>query len=174
MVRVSPFIGLFLSLSVIFANSHRTLKPGDPGLRDQFLQVTFVPCEVFVPLTGSVGGWFGFSPFNGMFLTISVIFANYLHTLKPGDPGLRGQFLQVTLVPCEVFVPPTGSFGGWFGFSPFNGLFSTLSDFRKLSSYSQTGRPGTTRSVPTSYIDPVRGVRASYGVVWGLVWVFTL
>ena len=32
----------------------------------------------------------------------------------------------------------------------------------------------TTRSVPTSYIGPVRGVRSSYGVVWGLVWVFTL
>ena len=25
--------------------------------------------------------------------------------------------------------------------------------------------PGTTRSVPTSYIGPVRGVHASYGVV---------
>ena len=71
-----------------------------------------------MPPTGSFGGWFGFSPFNGLFSSLSVIFANYRHTLKPGDPGLR-------------------------------------------------------RSVPTSYIGPVRGVRASYGVVWGLVWVFT-
>ena len=72
-------------------------------------------------------------------------------------------------------MPPTGSFGGWFGFPPFNGLFLSLSvDFCKLSSYSQTGRPGTTRSVPTSYFGPVRGIRASCGIVWGLVWVFTL
>ena len=74
---------------------------------------------VFVPPTGSFGGWFGFSPFNGLISSLSVILANYRHTLKPGDPGLRGQFLQVK-----------------------NGL--------------------------------VRGVRASYGVVWVLVWVFTL
>ena len=65
-----------------------------------------------MPLTGSFGGWFGFSPFNDMFLSLSVIFANFRHNLKLGDPGLRGQFLQVTLVPCEVFVPLTGSFGG--------------------------------------------------------------
>ena len=78
----SPFNGLFLSLSVIFANCHHTLKPGDLGLRDQFLQVTLVPFEVSVPPTGSLGGWFGFSPFNGLFLSLSVIFANYRHTLK--------------------------------------------------------------------------------------------
>ena len=72
-------------------------------------------------------------------------------------------------------MPPTGSLGGWFGFSPFNGLLLSLSvDFCKLSSYSQTGRPGTMRSAPKSYIGPVRGVCASYGIVWGLVWVFTL
>ena len=77
-----------------------------------------------MPLTGSFEGWFGFSPFRWhvfkskcLFLQIIVIFSN------PGDPRLRGQFLQVTLVPCEVFVPLTGSFGGWFGFSPFNGMF---------------------------------------------------
>ena len=61
------------------------------------------------------------------------------------------------------------------GFSPFNGLFLSLSvDFCKLSSYSQIGRPAITRSVCTSYIGPVRGVRASYGAVHGLVWIFTL
>ena len=65
-----------------------------------------------MPLTGSFGDWFVFSPFNGLFLSLSVIFANYSHMLKPGDPGLYGLFLQVTLVLCEVFVPPTGSFGG--------------------------------------------------------------
>ena len=124
-----------------------------------------------MPPTGS----FGFSPFNGLFLTLSVIFSNYRQILRPGNPGLRGQFQKVTLVPCEVFVPPTGSFGGWFGFSPFNDLFLSLSvDFYKLSSYFQTGRPRTTRLVPTSYIGPVRGVRAPYEVVWGVVWVFTL
>ena len=96
---------------MIFANYRHTLKPGDPGLRDQFLQVTLVPCEVFVPPTGSFGGWFVFSPFYDMFLTPSVIFANYRHNIKPGDPRLRGQFLQVTLAPCEVFVLLTGSFG---------------------------------------------------------------
>ena len=72
-------------------------------------------------------------------------------------------------------MPPTGSLGGWFGFSPFNGLFLSLNvDFCKLSSYSQIGRPGTMRSVRTSYIGPVRGVRASYEVVWGLILAFTL
>ena len=160
---------------LIFANYRHILKPGDPGLRGQFLQVTLVPYEVFVPRTGSFGGWFGFSPFNGVFLSLRVYFANYHSILKPGDSGQRGQSLEVTLVPCEVFVPPTGSFGGWFWFSPFSGLFLSLSvDFCKLSSYSQTGRPGTTRLVPTSYISPVRGVHASYGIAWGLVWVFTL
>ena len=77
-----------------------------------FLQVTLVLCEVLVPPTGSFGGGFGFSPLNGLFSSLSVIFANYHHTLKSGDLGLRGQFLQVTLVPCEVSVPPTGLFGG--------------------------------------------------------------
>ena len=122
--RFSPFDGLFLSLSVIFSNYRRTLKPGDPGLRGQFLQVALVLCEVFVPPTGSFGGWFGFSPFNGLFLSLSVIFANYRHTLKPGDPGLRGQFLQVTLLPYEVFVPPMGSMGGvGLGFNPLTAFF---------------------------------------------------
>ena len=96
-----------------------------------------------------------------------LVFANYRHILKSGDPGLRDQFQQVTLVPYEVFVPPTGSFGGWFGFSPFHDLFITKCDFCKLSSYSQTGRPETTRSVLTSYIGPVRGVCASYGAGLG-------
>ena len=72
-------------------------------------------------------------------------------------------------------MPPTGSLGGWFGFSPFNGLFLSLNvDFCKLSSYSQIGRPGTMRSVRTSYIGPVRGVRASYGTVFRLFYVFTI
>ena len=142
---------------VIFVNYRHTLKPGDSGLRGQFLQVTMVPCEVFVPPTG----WFVFSPFNRLFSSLSVIFANYRHTLKSGDPGQCGQFLQLTLVPCEVFVPSTRSFGGWFGISPFNGLFLSKCFFCKLSSYSKTGRPGTTRSIPASYIGPVRGVRAS-------------
>ena len=118
--RFSPLNGLFSSLSVIFANYRHTRNP---RLCDQFLQVTLVPRKVFMPPTGSFGGWFEFSPFNGLFLSLSVILANYRYTLKSGDPGLRDQFLQVTLVPCELFVPPTGSFGGWFGFSPFNGLF---------------------------------------------------
>ena len=65
-----------------------------------------------MPSTGSFGACFGFSQFNDLFLSLSVILANYRHTLKPGDPRLGGQFLQVALVPCGVFVPPTGSFGG--------------------------------------------------------------
>ena len=60
-----------------------------------------------------------------------------------------------------------GVVGGWFGFSPFNGLFLSFSfEFCKLSSYSQIGRSGTTRSVPIIYIGPVRGVRASYIVIF--------
>ena len=182
---------MYSCLSMIFLQIIRhTLQPGAPCLRDRFLRVTLVPCEVFVPLTGSFGGWFGFSPFNGLFSSLSVIFVNYRHTLKPGVPRLRGQFLRVTLVPCEVFVPPTGSFGGWFGFSPFNGMFLCFSNLRRLSVIFGPVRNygtiilwhvfnrffrdpiGTTPSVPTSHIGPVRGVRASYGVVWGLVYGF--
>ena len=74
---------------LIFENYLPIHKSGDPGLRGQFLQATWVPCEVFVPPTGSFGGRFGFSLFNGMFLSLSVIFANYHHTLKSGDPRLR-------------------------------------------------------------------------------------
>ena len=112
---------------LIFENFRRILKSGDPGLRGQFVQVTLVSCEVFVPLTGSFEGRFGFFPFNGLFLSLSVIFANYRCILKPGDPRLHGQFVQVTMVLCEVFLPPTSLFVGRFGFSPLNGLFLSLS-----------------------------------------------
>ena len=124
---------------------------------------------------GVVWGLFRVFTLNGLFSSLSVIFANYRHTLKPGDSGLRGQFLQVTLVPCEVFVPLRGRLGAGSGFHPLNGLFSSLSVIflQIIVGHSQTVSLGTTRSVPTSYIGPVRGVRASYGVVWGLVRVFT-
>ena len=76
-----------------------------------------------MPPTGSFGGGFGFSPFNGFFLSLSVIFVTYHHIHKPGDPGLRGQFLQITLIPCEVFSPLTGSLGSGLGFHPLMACF---------------------------------------------------
>ena len=65
---------------------------------------------------------------------------------------------------------------GWAlrGF-PSNGTFSSLSlDFLKLSSYSQIGGPVTTRSVPASYIGPVRGDRSPKGAIWGALRGFAL
>ena len=60
----------FLQLFVVHSNEDtRAYAVGS-------YEVTLVPCEVIVTLTGSFGGWFGFSPFNGMFLSLSVIFAN--------------------------------------------------------------------------------------------------
>ena len=46
--------------------------------------------------------------------------------------------------------------------------------FTNLRRKLKSGDPGLRESVPISYIGPVRGVRDSYGVVWGLFWVFTL
>ena len=72
-------------------------------------------------------------------------------------------------------MPPTGSFGGCFEFSPSNAMFLSLSvEISKLPSYSQTGRPATAGSVPTSYVGPVGGVGATHGAVRGLFRVFTL
>ena len=41
-------------------------------------------------------------------------------------------------------------------------------------SYTPTEIPVTTRSVPTSHIGPVRGVRDSYGTVLRMFYVFTI
>ena len=77
---------------------------------------------------------------------------------------LRSQFLWVTLVLYEVFVPHTRLFCDYFIFSPFHGMLLSLSlDIFELSSYSQIGSSMIAWSVPTSYVGLVRGVGASHG-----------
>ena len=124
------------------------------------------------------GAWFGFSPSNGLFLSLIDDILNIIVIFSKGETRrLCSQFQQVTLVPCEVYVPLTGSFGGWFGFSPFKGFFLKIKSmiFCKLSSYSQIGRPATMRSVRTSYIGSVRGCSCLLrGLFGGLIWAFTL
>ena len=122
-----------------------------------------------MPPTGSFGGWFGFSAFNGVFSSLSVIFINSGHTLKPGVPGLRGQFLRVTLVPCEVLVPPImGPLRGWFRvFALLNiqDFKSKPTYFCKLFLYSQIGSTRDLHSqflrvtlVPCEILVPPHGV----------------
>ena len=65
-------------------------------------------------------------------------------------------------------MPPMGTFGGCFEFSPSNAMFSLSLEICKLPSYSQTGSPAAARSVPTSYIGPVGGVGDHHGAVRGL------
>ena len=72
-------------------------------------------------------------------------------------------------------MPPTGSFGGCFEFSPSNAVFLSLSlEIYKLPSCSQTGSTAVVWSVPMSYIGPVGGVGATHGDVRGLFLVLTL
>ena len=69
----------------------------------------------------------------------------------------------------------TGPFYDFFTFSPFDDLFLRLSRIiYKFTSYTLTGSPVTTRSVPTSHIDPVRGACDSNGTVLCLFFIFTL
>ena len=71
-------------------------------------------------------------------------------------------------------MPRTGPFLGCFTFSPFDDMFLCLRlIFCNFTSYTQIGSPVPTWSVPTSHIGPVRGVRDSYGVILGLVYIFS-
>ena len=128
-----------------------------------------------MPLTGLFEGCFGFSPSKSMFLCLSLEICKLPSYSQTGSAAAAWSVPTSFIVPWEVLVPPTGSFGGCFQFSPSNAMFLSISlDLWKLSSYSPTGRPAAARSVPKSYIGPVGVVGATHGAVRGLFWVFTL
>ena len=125
-------------------------------------------------LRGRLGASLGFHPLTALFKS-KCDFCKLSSYSQIGRPGTTRS------VPTSYIRPVRGVrasyeiiLGIGLGFNPLRPVFKFMCDFCKLSSDSQTERPGTTRSVTTSYIGPVRAVRASYGVIWGIVWVFSL